>query len=96
LRNATVIANNMTELLDGNLDNPIQVDENGDTATGDIEVWTGTNANGTNSGANCSNWDSDSGSTKGQSGLANAVNAAWTENKEENCDVSNRLYCFGN
>ena len=96
LRNATVIANNMTELLDGNLDNPIQVDEDGNTATGDIEVWTGTNANGTNSGVNCDNWNSNSDQDTGQSGLANAKDATWTDNKAENCDVSNRLYCFGN
>jgi hypothetical protein len=95
LRNGTVIANNMTELLDGNLDNPIQVDEDGNTATGDIEVWTGTNANGTNSGVNCNNWNSNSDQDTGQSGLANAKDEAWTNNQAEDCDVSNRLYCFG-
>ena len=96
LRNGTVIADDMDDLLDGNLDNPIQVDEDGNTATGDIEVWTGTNANGTNSGVNCDNWNSNSDQDTGQSGLANAKDATWTDNKAENCDVSNRLYCFGN
>jgi hypothetical protein len=72
------------------------VNEFGDTPTGDIEVWTGTNANGTNSGVNCDNWDSDSSLTTGQSGLANAKDEAWTNNQAEDCDVSNRLYCFGN
>jgi len=92
LVDGTVIANNMADLLDPPLDAPIQVDENGDTVSGSFEVWTGTNADGTNSGVNCDNWQHDSSS--GQSGLANAVNARWTNNKEEDCDEERRLYCF--
>jgi hypothetical protein len=92
----TVIANSKAELLDGNLDNAIDVDENGDTVSGELGVWTGTNADGTNSaGANCGNWQQDSGT--GQSGLADAdaTDATWTDNQTEDCDLSKRLYCFG-
>jgi hypothetical protein len=93
LVDGTVIANSKAELLDGNLDDAIVVDENGDPVSGELGVWTGTDADGTNSGVNCDNWQRDS--STGQSGLANAEDATWTNNQEEDCDLSKRLYCFG-
>jgi hypothetical protein len=97
LIDGTPIANNMAELLDGALDAPIQVDENGDTLSGApevFEVWTGTDTNGTNSVVgNCDNWTSNSSTA--QSGRADAMDATWTEAGEVNCDDARRLYCFG-
>ena len=97
LIDGTPIANDMAELLDGTLDAPIQVDENGVALSGAlevIEVWTGTDTNGTNSVVgNCDNWKSNSSTA--QSGRADAMDATWTEAGEVNCDDARRLYCFG-
>jgi hypothetical protein len=96
LVDGTVIANSKADLLDGNLDAPIQVDENGDTVSGDFEVWTGTEIDGTNSGVdNCDDWTGNSSRDSGQSGRADAMGPTWTEAGEEDCDLFNRLYCFG-
>jgi len=98
LLDGTVIADNLADLLDGTLDNPINTDETGTTIPGSFEVWTGTDTDGTNSGVGtCANWTSNLDQEVAQSGRADAANVFWTDNAalgEENCDVFNRLYCF--
>ena len=100
LVNGTLIANNKADLTGGTLDAPIQVDEFEVPVEGSFEVWTGTDADGTNSGVGtCANWTSNDDAQTAQSGLADATDPTWTDNEdlgEETCDVLKRLYCFGN
>jgi hypothetical protein len=73
------------------------MNEFGDTVSRDFQVWTGTDADGTNSAVgNCDDWIRNGSRDSGQSGRADAMDATWTEAGEANCDNSNRLYCFGN
>ena len=96
LVDGTVIADDKDDLLDGNLDAPIQVNEFGVTVLSDFEVWTGTDADGTNSAVgNCDDWIRNGSRDSGQSGRADAMGPTWTAAGEEDCDLFNRLYCFG-
>jgi hypothetical protein len=93
LVDGTMIANNWTDLLDGNLAHAIDLDENGSSVSGD--VWTGTLSNGTSSSYNCSNWTSNVSDDEGNLGLSSAVNAAWTNVASLTCDNNTyHLYCF--
>ena len=100
LFDGTLVANDKTDLTDGELANPIIVREDGTSIPGGaLEVWTGTGADGTNSGlGTCNNWTDNTNGMTAQSGFANAADATWTDRgvAEENCDVFNKLYCFAN
>ena len=89
---ATVIANDWTDLTDGFLNAAIEFDENGVTRS--ASVWTNTQANGNSAGGNhCSDW---TGTGLGGVGTASAtVSGDWTDNGIHPCNVSDRLYCFG-
>ena len=96
LINGTVIASNMADLLDGTLAAPILIDESGNDVVGSFEVWTATTADGTNSGAGaCLNWTTLDVGERGLIGLADAVDATWTDVAfEDTCNTFNKLYCF--
>ena len=96
LINGTVIASNMTDLLNGTLAAPILIDESGNTKVGSFEVWTATAADGTNPGAGaCLNWTTGDVGERGLIGRADAVDATWSDVAfEDICDTFNRLYCF--
>jgi len=82
-----IIANNMSDLLDSSLDNPIN------PALSPASVWTGTNPQGTVAG-NCNNWAGGEGSV-GKGGNANFTTGGWTWFVSSGgCNVAKRLYCF--
>ena len=99
LLDGTLVADGKADLTDGTLESPIIVQETGDPIPGgSIQVWTGTDPDGTNTGVGtCLNWTDNSNANTAQSGLADATDATWTDNEglgEEACDIFNRLYCF--
>jgi len=101
LLDGTVVADNQLELTDKSLDAPINVREDGSEipALDNHRVWTGTNSEGTYLGnVSCNRWTSGDAADDGRTGLANAVDADWTDAggavDEVTCDNSYRLYCF--
>lgn len=87
-----------TELTNGKLSRPINVDELGGTDIAD-GVWTGTSASGT-AEADCTNWNVNSciGSCPtGRTGRSDLGTGGWTDNTSTDClGPSLRLYCFEN
>ena len=80
LLEGTIVANNKADLLDGTLVNPILIDESGNTVNGAFEVWTATAADGTNPGVgSCLNWTTADPGQTGLIGVADAVDATWTD-----------------
>jgi len=98
LLNGTVVANNKADLLDGTLDNPILIDEFGNTVNGAFEVWTATAADGINPGVgSCIEWTTADPVQRGQIGRADNTDANWTDvGGGDTCDTFNRFYCFAN
>jgi len=106
LLNGTVIADDLADLTDGTLDAPIDRDENNETVTVDLNVWTGTASDGTWSTAmsgTCAPdptsgrpWTSEDPTRFGGVGRATATGGGWTRVGEggNSCDMENRLYCF--
>lgn len=102
----TVIANNWSDLTDGNLLAAIQKDEFGQSAS-NYEAWTGTNSGGTlyirlpwNVSYTCSNWTSNAQyGIMGLTGINSYPNQAvtdqrWTEYQPDYCNYPQSLYCF--
>jgi hypothetical protein len=92
----TIIANDKADLLDGTLDAPINIDENG-TLQPQNEVWTGTFANGTRAPENCLSWTSSLIGNNGQIGFNDITNSRWTQDSLimfDTCTTSLPLYCF--
>jgi hypothetical protein len=64
-------------------------------ASGDDDVWTGTNADGTASAFTCNGWTSAATTDVGSRGIRVNVDATWTSNQGASCNNQNaRLYCF--
>lgn len=92
LVNGDIVANSFSELIGGNLQNPVNMDENGNIH--DVRVWTGTTEFGESSEFNCSNWTSDFQRNLGTYGWSNKTNAEWTNADEANCDDKLHYYCI--
>jgi hypothetical protein len=88
----TIVANNYADLTNGTLENAINVDENGNIVTTDLDVWTGTMTNGEYITTNCTDWGSTMGN--GKVGQADLASNKWTDNKDIPCNDFARLYCF--
>ena len=87
----TVIADDIIDLTNGDLDNPIEFDENGGIPS--PLVWTGTSTSGTATGNDCSDWTSTAG--LGLIGASMASTNNWTDNANATCDSSVLgIYCF--
>jgi hypothetical protein len=85
----------VSDLIDGALQNPINLDENGVVTTA-TDVWTGTSSSGTFAGAGNSCWGSPAGGG-GLIGKSAAVDGNWTQfNLLPGCNYSIPIYCFGN
>lgn len=94
LVNGTVIANNWTDLVDGQLAAPINVDEHGNP-TFAAEVWTGTSADGTAATDTCTDWTSTDATVYGQQGVTDRADTAWSNVYLQFCDRALiRLMCF--
>ncbi len=96
--NGEQVADNWNDLVDGSLDSPINVYEDGKNAGGEQQVWTNVSANGTEDTPDsfeCMNWmDSD---LKGSTGNWTKVDGTWSDlddNVGYDCDETKRLYCF--
>jgi hypothetical protein len=101
LLNGTTIANDWNDLIDGNLNAPIMLMENGGTVPGNTRVYTNTTSSGnisspTSSAANCYNWTSTPGWPNLASvGIAQYTDAYWTSGFGYFCDFpAAKLYCF--
>lgn len=93
----TVVANDLADLIDGSLDNKIDMNENG-VGSLNNNVWTGTESDGTeDSAANtCSGWTNGDGDpNRGQMGASNQTGGNWTVNGNAFCSASSlSFYCF--
>ena len=108
LSNGTRIALNWADLIDGSLDAPINIDEDGAAvSTPGGRVWTNLKPDGTRNGTDrvvdtCKQWfqasdDSDSDqadSDKGNYGLTGESTGQWTSRGRQECARRARLYCF--
>ncbi len=98
-----MIAMNKADLVDGTIDNTLNVDEHGVVVRAHIPpnhyAWTGTHENGlwTGSGTDCNGWTSASSAVLGQQGHVHTTNA-WSATFPATCDHSDSagglLYCF--
>lgn len=88
------IANDFADLTNGNIQNPINVDENGAPTLGIVPtaVWTGTNSAGNLISPNCGGWFDGDGS--GSVGSTDFLSGQWTDNGSQSCMLTARLYCF--
>ncbi|MCD6478183.1 MAG: DUF1554 domain-containing protein, partial [Candidatus Aenigmarchaeota archaeon] len=97
LVDGTKVADDFSDLIDGSLDHPIDVDENGKIVGG--YVWTGTNSDGTANKmtkeiANCGNWTVPILPFNGRGGIITKSNYEWTDATYGACFNLWRLYCF--
>jgi hypothetical protein len=86
------IAETCEGLLSGNLMTAPILDEDGDVPGG--SAWTGTRADGANTGVDCSGWTVDIMSVEATYGTPDALIDAWTEGGTATCNNPNRVYCF--
>lgn len=86
-----LVAINAIDFWDTFIANPAQYQANGVIAAV-TSAFTGSNADGTYSGANCANWNSAAGS--GQRGLVTSTTGTWSNNATVLCNTVNRLYCI--
>ncbi len=110
LLNGTRIANNWTDLTDGNLQAPINVDETGTLRNQDWAVWSATAYNGTRqSGSHCGNWTITAQPNPnpnnywhyGGVGSNRSSSYSWTARSDggigdhdRECNTQQHLYCF--
>ena len=94
------VANSKADLLDGSLQNPINVNEYGvelplsicDSPTCDL-AYTGTKPDGTrSSGFMCDDWISES--AEGKEGYFHSITGEWTAVGNVSCVSKQRIYCF--
>ena len=95
-----VIANNWTDLTNGDIDRPISVDENGNSISSGECVWTDTDAHGDflsgvyPTGDDCIGWCCGNYNIiTGITGVTNKSDAAWTNNTATSCNTPCHLYC---
>jgi len=90
----TRIANNLSDLFDGTIQHPINMDELGNSGV-DYFVWTGTNSFGSNVTPNCVEWTTNFGNTDlGVVGESNQTDFNWVDTFSFTCDTPTNLYCF--
>lgn len=84
------VADDLADLIDGNLFSSINVDENGNYTN--RVVWTGTSPAGLKAPDTCGNWLNSS--ANGEYGSNINADSEWTESSQLNCTSSLKLYCF--
>ena len=99
LLNGTKLADNWSDLVDGSIDNPLNITEYGTTVAASSAAYTGTNTNGTSeSPNNCANWNSGGTNVWVRGGNPTVTNGDWTFWVFAGCDGSWasgwKLYCF--
>jgi hypothetical protein len=86
------VAENWTDLTNGDLVAGIALNEDGAAPGGSGRVWTGTNNSGTASNANCGNWKDTT--LAGQRGNLGGNGSGWTDSSNDLCSNPGHLYCF--
>ena len=97
LVNGLVVAADWDDLVNGSLQNPINVDENSQTSQGS-RVWTGTLSNGQPALGStfCNDWDGDGDRQFGGVGLRALTDELWSFFEHNGCGSIAVLYCFEN
>ncbi len=85
-----VVAENKADLIDGSLENKIELNELGNPTS--TVTWTGTLEDGSASADTCSDWTSTEGSAR--FGFAAYADARWTSWVSMSCGEQVSLYCF--
>ena len=95
------IADDLNDLIDRSIDNPINRNELGNQITsGTFDVWTGTNFDGTVDVNHCNGWTTSGINIRGERGDLSKTDESWTEvpdqSEEEDhpCNNQKRIYCF--
>ena len=92
-RDGRVFADRVEDIVEGNIFNPVYLDENGTEVRSNVV--TGTEAGGTASPDTCSDWTSEGGAESFHRGVSHHVHPSWTSRQEIPCSQNARLYCFG-
>jgi hypothetical protein len=92
LLDGTIIANDSADLIDGNIQNPINLTEYGNIISNAL-VWTGTNEFGQFTGNDCLNWNFDVPELNGTVGNSSLTGSQWTNYRNESCNQEFRIYC---
>jgi Collagenase NC10 and Endostatin len=94
LVNATVVANDWEDLVDGALLAPINLDAMGQAQTGD--VWTGTLPTGASYAVDDCTAFTSASTTVGQAlcGSSTSITTTWTQSQTPRCSTLLRLYCI--
>lgn len=83
----------LQDLIDGNIINPLKIDEFGNEIIG--EVWTSTTDKGILSGDNCINWTNSNPVAMGYYGFSDSVTSSWTNvQRAGTCNMLRHIYCF--
>ena len=91
------VADNWIDLTNGDIQNPINRDENGDIVPSGTRVWTGTRSNvSKGEGNQCNNWVAGGSNQYGSIGSTDHTDALWTYQggTTARCNQEHRLYCF--
>lgn len=90
----TVVANDWTDLTDGTIDSPINLDESGNGFGPTNYVTSNVNSDGTQTSAanHCSNWTSGTGTVS--LGRLNQSSSQWSAVAGGDCSWGQFLYCF--
>ena len=94
--NNDVIATSDSRLWNGSIGSAVLYDETGQAR--DVDVWTGTETDGTATGDDCNGWTDNSQLNGAQEGDAGESNNAWVEDPDglfdvESCSEALHLYC---
>jgi hypothetical protein len=94
------VADNWTDLIDGTLDAPINVNEHGNTVVSSLTAYTNTDPDGSLHEAvrECGphpteEWNSNSENESGGYGTVGATNGTWSWVTNNDCMTERRLYC---
>ncbi len=97
LTNGVQIASNWADLVDGVIDNPINVSATGQTIASGF-AWTNTTSAGSAKFANpslsCSGFTQAFASDPGPVGINVGTLQAWTDHSTRTCNLSSHLMCF--
>lgn len=97
LVDGTQIAINYDDLVDGTIENVIDLTEGSNTVLSGVAVWTNTSINGTPQfigDGSCSGWQSSAPEQLGLIGSPNSIVSQWTAQQAVSYDTLRALYCF--
>jgi len=96
----TTIATSWSNLTSGTLTAAISKNESGVAVGANTHVYTNVSTagqartSGNNATRNCASWTNNTNGDQGRYGLTGQTGTSWTDSTEENCNTTDRLYCF--